>query len=580
MILESDQNPHPTSTPDPTPLDLTAEEPLPTLAVEDTLPSLTPVNLSPASTPNVTHMPALSSNSTPTYNILLLGPTQAGKSTFIESVKRYADPSYVINTERIGTGNESCTSEVRVEEVTTNLPIYRLYDLADGNREFDLSRIKDERAFKKFLARDDDLSLQAEVEPDSANVQFRIFDTPGLDDTHGNDIPNIAKVLSALSESNEIHLVLIMDSHHVPLIPSQKEAFKTYFNLFQRLRDLMTIVHTHVPNQHRFPGTNSKLDNKLKERSEFFNGIAGVEVPSKRIDCDLEEEDPAPLCLTRNAIREILEIAMLKTPVAMNRSHIHKLPTMAAVDDFVRRRFEAKLDAVIKARDSRSKQNEADQLLDKIEEAKREVQKWDQLLRQHDTNELHQLYEKRYGEEITFIGWFQDLFGRANEVHKMEFPHQEFTIHNVKVGRQWIDVLDESGGHGQQFWSVQFKRHAFRPGYYHVVLNITSSTKYYKEIAQWKPQLETWTKTLEDLKTEHIRLKVLAEMNIGDPSQDSEELREKKSKYEMILELVGSDTLPVDLFLELANAGVYQGTEVNRSADALEDHLAKKFEIN
>jgi hypothetical protein len=254
---------------------------------------------------------------------------------------------------------------------------------------------------------------------------------------------------------------------------------------------------------------------------------------------------------------------------------------MAAVDDSVRRRFEAKLDAVIKARDSRSKQNEADQLLDKIEEAKREVHKWDQLIRQHDDpNELHQLYEKRYGEEITFIGWFQDLFGRANEVHKMEFPHQEFTIHKVNVGRQSIDVLDESGGQGHQFWSVHFKRQAFRPGYYHVVLNMTSRTKYHKEIAEWKPKLEASTKTLGDLETEHIRLKVLAEMNMGDPSEDSEQLREKKSKYETILELVGSDTLPVDLFLELANAGVYQGTEIDRSADALEDLLAKKFEIN
>lgn len=511
------------------------------------------------------------------YNILLLGPTQAGKSTFIESVKLYADPSYVVDTGRIGSGNESCTSNVHVEVVTTSLPIYRLYDLDDDNREFDTSRIKDEKAFKKFLAREDALELLADEEPDATKVQFRIFDTPGLDDTKGNDIQNIAKVLSALSGLNELHLVLIMDSHHVPLVQSQKAAFSTYFDLFQRLKDLMTIVHTHVPNQHRFPGTNSKIDRKLKERSEFFNGIAGREVPSKRIDCDLDEEGLVHVCLTRNAIREILEIALIKTPVTVRTTHVHKLPTMIAVDDLVHGRYNVRLDSVVKARDSRSKLSEAAQLLLKIEATKREVEKRTQLLRQHDTDEPILLFEQRFGEEITFIGWFQDLFGRANEVHTMEYSHPEFTIHSVNARQQSIDTLHESGGKGNKHWSVQFKRHPFRPGYYHAVLNMTSSTKYQKEIMRWKSELNAWNKTMDDQIKEHIGLSVVAQQNAGDLSEDLEQLKSKTCKYEMILDLTGAKTLSVDMFLELANAGVYQGSDVERNANALDAYLAGKF---
>lgn len=39
------------------------------------------------------------------YNILFLGETQSGKSTLIESLKKYAYPSYSINRDKIGNKN-------------------------------------------------------------------------------------------------------------------------------------------------------------------------------------------------------------------------------------------------------------------------------------------------------------------------------------------------------------------------------------------------------------------------------------------------------------------------------------------
>jgi len=68
----------------------------------------------------------------PTYNILLLGPSQAGKSTFLEYVKQYANPSYTIDDKRIGNGNVSHTQDPHVEVVTTDLPIYTLYEKSGG----------------------------------------------------------------------------------------------------------------------------------------------------------------------------------------------------------------------------------------------------------------------------------------------------------------------------------------------------------------------------------------------------------------------------------------------------------------
>lgn len=81
------------------------------------------------------------SNAPRVYNILLLGPTQSGKSSFLESVKKYADPTYQVDDSVIGLGVSSCTQDVREELVTTTLPVYKVYNRND-NVEFDLSRFQ------------------------------------------------------------------------------------------------------------------------------------------------------------------------------------------------------------------------------------------------------------------------------------------------------------------------------------------------------------------------------------------------------------------------------------------------------
>ncbi|KAF9982899.1 hypothetical protein BGZ65_002386 [Modicella reniformis] len=234
---------------------------------------------------------------------------------------------------------------VHVEKLVTSLPIYKIYD---NGLELDITRMKDEKAFKRLLVRDDDLELRAEELPDSKLVQFRLFDAPGLDDTDGNDVQRIARIFSALGMVDTINLVIIMGSQHVPLLPSQKAAYQAYFDLLPELKSLMMVLHTHVPNHHRYPGINARLDAKLEERAQFFKSIKGQVVPTMRIDCDLEETAPAHLYMTRNTIGEILVLATIKIPIAWTRTHVHKLTTMTAVDDIVHRRYKAKLDSVFK----------------------------------------------------------------------------------------------------------------------------------------------------------------------------------------------------------------------------------------
>ncbi|KAF9939665.1 hypothetical protein BGZ65_009858 [Modicella reniformis] len=450
--------------------------------------------------------------------------------------------------------------DVRVEEITTCLPVYKLYDLND-RRELDISHFLSENkesAFKKLLVRDDDLELWEEEIPGSTMVRFRVFDTPGLDDTNGNDVKNIAKTFSALFEAKEFHLVLIMDSHHVPLLNSQERAFKSYFELFEELKGLITIVHTKVPDIHRHP-RNMTVESKLSERSVFFNEIMGREVPSKRIDCDLAETGPVHLCLRRNTIREILEIATIKTPAIMSRTYVHKALVMVPVDRMVHARCMSKLDEVIKSCEELDKPQ---QIALEIQETKDRIKEKERLVSQHDNDDLLQLYEKRFDEEWTVFGWVRD--------HTIEFPAQECTISKKSVIQQSIKMKCENGGEGFKWWEVRFKRTPFQIGYYHVVLSTTRRDKHHKDIEQWKSELGDLRDKLNLQVKEDENQRAIATLT-------SKNLKMMRSAYRNITEHTSAKMLTLDVFKELAEAGIYQESDPGRSADALQHHLEKNF---
>jgi len=513
-------------------------------------------------------MPPL--ESLPVYNILLLGTTQSGKSTFLEGVKQYADPSYKVNHDRIGKGNKTCTLDVHTEIVTTNLPVYRLYE-ADANEELDIFSMfleKSVRPFKKLLERDEGLTLCPEELPDSKWARFRIIDTPGLDDTKSNDLPNIAKTFSALSDIDEIHLVLIINSLETPVLLSQEAAYKSYFQVFEELKSLLTIVHTKVPNIHRHP-KDTKIGEKFSERTTIFNEIAGFEVPAKTIDCDLDEEAGLThVCLTRNTIREILEMATVKTPVFSRRTNVCKPPAMITVDDALRKKYEQELDSVNKSSSDLDETGRLDIQIQKYEE---DIYAINALIQELDTDDLIQLFDARFDEEWKFSGW------EWVEEHTMEFPLQEFTINRMRVAQQSIKILSEDGGEDKKFWRIQFSRKWVQSGYYHVVLSTTSRNKHKRRIDQWKKEIDGLNQTLGPIREWRavVRHKTGESTDGTDPKKMLMQFQRRLNRCRKMLNHLTSKTLPMELFFQLANSGIYQGSDT--SMKALEDYLLEMF---
>ncbi|KAF9356776.1 hypothetical protein BGX34_009762 [Mortierella sp. NVP85] len=491
---------------------------------------------------------------------------------------------------RIGSGNESHTEVVQCEVVTTILPVYKLFE--ENDLEFNTRSIKDEGSFKKFLNRDD-FELYPIRIPGSPEVQFRIFDTPGLNATNGKDIKNIASTFSALSEVGHLNLLIIMDSHHVPLTPPLKDAFKTYFDLFEDLKGLITVVHTHAPNKHRVPGMNVRFDDKLKVRSECFNRLIGRKIPTKRIDCDPEERGPPNLCMTRNAIREILEMAKVKATVRLNTTRVCKTVAMMNVDRCAIGTYTTMLnknvDNLEKCQNEHQKRViesqkltaeaqklilESQGLTTKIYDLESAIKKRKGEIAEYDTDELLQLFESRFDEQVDFFGWFYDLAGRSSHEHTVRFPEQEYTIDEIDVAQQEIMVLEQTGGQGEKAWSIRFKRNRFRTGYYHAVLKMKKSTKHKVDIGKWKAELE-------EREAEKGRLK----KDLEDKEQKSKALEaqaeELKGLIEIcreILDVTTAKTLPLKLFMELAEASVYQGGHPIDDAEVLGNFLRRRFE--
>ncbi|KAF9575398.1 hypothetical protein BGW38_008228, partial [Lunasporangiospora selenospora] len=139
------------------------------------------------------------------YNILLIGPSQSGKSTLVEAIGQYLFPGSEIDFSHIGDGNLSCTKEVRVVEYESHFPEFELINTDPTSQvpgevfylpkqktssgiKINVPRFLDEKSHRKYkqkLNQYDDLEVYQAPPGSQKRHIFRIYDTPGLEDTDG-----------------------------------------------------------------------------------------------------------------------------------------------------------------------------------------------------------------------------------------------------------------------------------------------------------------------------------------------------------------------------------------------------------
>ncbi|KAG0203962.1 hypothetical protein BGX28_003930 [Mortierella sp. GBA30] len=432
-----------------------------------------------------------------TYNILLLGPSQAGKSTFLEGIKRYIDPECEIDEDSMGIGHQSCTKEVREQLLETAFPVYQLFDHAAPNsvnmdtpvvQEVNITEIFDDdmNAYKRRIDQVKRLKVHRDDSAGIPTCTIRVFDTPGLDDTNGQDERNVAKILTALSEAGSVHLVLILINRHTPLNEKLKEALQIYSDIFSAMGSLMAFVHTNFEYkiQHF---KNKKMVDFMAARKDDLKLLMGRDIPHFLIDLDLDEERPVPAFLTRRVIRHILLLARLNIAVPVSSMQICKTPKMKDLDKFILDECEKKLRLV---ESQASLTDRAITNIDfSIQQARYEIRELEEYLKNHDTEDLELVYEERYEQD-----W--DLFS-IREKKAMEFSNVHFTIDDIRVESQAVDV-DIDGGRGCSYWSARITRRFCHEGLFHVKIYVKRRNKYRLEITKKETKLMTWKNTLED----------------------------------------------------------------------------------
>ncbi|KAF9584036.1 hypothetical protein BGW38_007787 [Lunasporangiospora selenospora] len=277
------------------------------------------------------------------YNILIIGETQSGKSTLVQGLKRYANPGHVVERTYIGNNVNSHTTECQIHEIETCMPLYT----AIGNREDNDINISLDG--KQDCHNQETCNCSSEdymdhlnqrgvrVEPwhkEENRYRFRLIDTPGLNDTKGRDEPNILEVYNAIQNNGPIHLVLVTIPP-VPFTPLFKKNLKTYFHVFEELKDKVRFIHTKSDYLHRHHSHRDKLE-ALRLRKSELDLILGQSVHSHfTIDCDLATKRSVRICITQVILHDILRQALASDPITLNDDSIRKTPSMIAIDNVI-----------------------------------------------------------------------------------------------------------------------------------------------------------------------------------------------------------------------------------------------------
>ncbi|KAF9901862.1 hypothetical protein EC991_005596 [Linnemannia zychae] len=506
------------------------------------------------------------------FNVLVLGETQSGKSTLLEALKRYADPTYKINSAMIGSGNVSLTTQVRQEAINTQLPEYSVYKVDRSQRSevqpkaqhrvhHDLFIKEDMDTYEEMLNVRREFQLSEPRNPWSPHMlTFNIIDTPGLNDTKDQDEDHVFKIISAL-RGQSIDLVLVTISRGA-FTQGLQQALRSYMDLFPQLGDIMAFVHTRVDYLELHPGM-TNFQSYMDEKMEALDAIMrrpsslhssssphSTSFPHFWIDCDFETTKPVRKCITNNTLRRILRLAVENKPVAMLHSKtLNKTPKMKEIDRIIK----SQVQAVTQAIESTLEFNDQDEgvLLrgvyiraTKINELQARINILQDLQRSYQTDELGLLFEER----------FDDIRRPLDKARLRTTRYAgEHTIDDVVVWCENFRLCGLEGEPSSESWKGTFekKRQGYN-GYYHVKL-------YAKKCNRFKTEVDAIVKNIAELEEQR-------QSKLDESAEQSKEALSKiqsfidaHNQHMEVIRLASADTLHQDLFFELVEARAFAG---------------------
>ncbi|KAF9392178.1 hypothetical protein CPB97_003503 [Podila verticillata] len=280
------------------------------------------------------------------YSVLVFGKTQAGKSTFIEFIKNYANQQYTINESLLGSGCKSTTAEPIVHPVSSELPEYEVFD--NNGTHIDINRLGD-----KYGDPDDYLDAlnnrKAELRPkpwdpntsqSPRRVKIDFLDTPGIEDTERKDTEHAPRIIDEMAKLRTLNLIVVIVNCEETPSKSHQLAFDYYSKVIQVLQGChsnIVFVYTHVNYvqcHHSNASHQANMEMRHKAFSRLFRGMGHMQGQGSFIRDKIRDEKvelypwytvdlnkkhrPIPRCMLLNTLREILQLAVSSPPVPLD----------------------------------------------------------------------------------------------------------------------------------------------------------------------------------------------------------------------------------------------------------------------
>ncbi|KAG0347684.1 hypothetical protein BG005_011948 [Podila minutissima] len=281
----------------------------------------------------------------PKYSVLVLGQTQSGKSTLVQHIKKYANPTHEIDQSFLGNGNVSKTLSTIHFCIDSNLPAYEVQRKNDGsivNLQNLQARFENEDDYLKLIAgREKDYTLRISQDPQylpSQLVEFQFLDTPGLNDTDQRDTVFADNIIKEIINTRSFNLILIIVSAKCSLSKEFGFALEYYSNVLEGLHANMAFLHTHVDYadcHYSKTEYHDKMATRHRKFSNIFRDRAYAPNPHKTVEettsMDIDSaayrsftidmhmgKRPIVQCLIRNTLREILQFTVANAPVDLD----------------------------------------------------------------------------------------------------------------------------------------------------------------------------------------------------------------------------------------------------------------------
>ncbi|KAF3186157.1 hypothetical protein TWF788_003621 [Orbilia oligospora] len=295
-------------------------------------------------------------------NILLIGPSQNGKSTFINKIRQLSEYEPESEGALEGDGSQSCTKTCKEHIMWFRRTRYKLVDI-ESSHQIDVSEDNEDHLFHKIWKRK--TAEDCEIFPLENNprtTKLRLIDTPGLDDSQGSDDRNIVEVmmhLKRLSQAGEGHNHLTA----IVFVLSSTEAFSGKLqNLYQYYQRCMpslfgglAVVNTRFSVEEWLQRYNSiqkrpksliKKVSKavrpdsariiiMRERREEFLRIFGQDARHFYIDSVPDDFLIVEELITRNHIYDIINYFASQNPMPILNIKLVKSTTMLQIDEML-----------------------------------------------------------------------------------------------------------------------------------------------------------------------------------------------------------------------------------------------------